>query len=868
MTLVRDRRVLVGGLALIGYVLAYSLALLLAPGQSSARTTVADLGLPVLQAVVLAITFMAVKRARGRDEKLVWTLLAIWVGLNLFADSVWAYHEVLLKTEVESPSLADLGYLLSYPIAFTTVFVSGWQTAGRLRAVEATLDATMLTVGIAGLSWPLVLAPLLAGSETGGAYWVTLAYPLGDLIIILAFASLVLGSSRAPLPRHLKILCSAFVVQVIADCAYFAMEATGSPYTAGSWLDSMWTLTFAIAGIAVLMGTAALKGAVSPAVQFATDSSPVEYPAALHVDSRQARAVIPYLGIPIIAAALTVQFQTNGYRWDRDAQILVYLGIGLVILLVCRQYLMLVRDRRLNTKLLSTSRDLEQKISDLAEMTQRLETLTVRTNHLSSLRNLDDVTRSGLDLACWASNSTAGWITLKDDEGEEVVAFTRGPVDPSNPRESLHHSLGFDPTVRAVRLETRGEEVGHIWVANSPGANQGPDLLQMIAAHLATAIDNTRRYEEALELAERDPLTGLLNHGGIYKRLAGEANRAETQGGELSLLMIDLDGFKLLNDTYGHLTGDRVLAEVSNLVRSIIRRSDVAGRIGGDELMLVLPETGTDGAYRLAERLRDTLAGKPLPAPGGKLICPRLSIGIATYPSDASTLAELIETADANLYVSKELGGNRVTCRTNREPDSPDPNDAHKATGRLMNLVGARDRHSRGYSARVVSHALLLGEAVGLSAESMDVLALAAMLHDLSGSSLPTRGLVRRRDPSATEEETETSPPSNRGRKIVRDLSRAILVLEYVSGHQESQGANGRPWESPDEEIALLARVLAISEAYSAMTASRPYQQGLAREQAQIELRRAAGTHLDPELVQKFIDTMDRQSADLQVKAG
>jgi diguanylate cyclase (GGDEF)-like protein len=182
-----------------------------------------------------------------------------------------------------------------------------------------------------------------------------------------------------------------------------------------------------------------------------------------------------------------------------------------------------------------------------------------------------------------------------------------------------------------------------------------------MAHEAAMALENARLYETARNLADRDPLTGFFNHRYLHERLSEEVVRAVRTRRPLSVVMLDLDDFKLVNDTFGHVYGDRVLVHVADLVRSTLRASDVAARYGGDEFALILPETGLEDAARAAERILDALAASPFAADGRRAFPIGASIGLATHPRDGRTATELIAVADAGLYGSKDAGGNRIT---------------------------------------------------------------------------------------------------------------------------------------------------------------------------------------------------------------
>jgi diguanylate cyclase (GGDEF)-like protein len=213
-----------------------------------------------------------------------------------------------------------------------------------------------------------------------------------------------------------------------------------------------------------------------------------------------------------------------------------------------------------------------------------------------------------------------------------------------------------------VELEFRGR----------PTTDVGPiTLARTMAQEAAMALDNARLYETARNLADRDPLTGFFNHRYLHERLSEEVVRAIRTRRPLSVVMLDLDDFKLVNDTFGHVYGDRVLAHVADLIRSTLRQSDVAARYGGDEFALILPETDHDDAARAAERILAAFRASPFAAEGRQPFPVGASIGIASHPYDGRTATELIAVADAGLYGAKDAGGNRVTAGSDAPLASP-----------------------------------------------------------------------------------------------------------------------------------------------------------------------------------------------------
>ncbi len=176
------------------------------------------------------------------------------------------------------------------------------------------------------------------------------------------------------------------------------------------------------------------------------------------------------------------------------------------------------------------------------------------------------------------------------------------------------------------------------------------------------------RTEELMELNRKlealsitDGLTGLYNHRYFYKRLAEEIERAKRYDRRLSLIMADIDNFKLYNDTHGHQKGDVVLKGVAECIKNTIRMNDVPARYGGEEFAIILPETGKDTAVKVADRIRHEVERRSFPGeasqPGGVLT---ISLGVATFPDDGITVDELVKRADEALYMAKRNGRNRV----------------------------------------------------------------------------------------------------------------------------------------------------------------------------------------------------------------
>ncbi|MCA1586841.1 MAG: sensor domain-containing diguanylate cyclase [Acidobacteria bacterium] len=226
---------------------------------------------------------------------------------------------------------------------------------------------------------------------------------------------------------------------------------------------------------------------------------------------------------------------------------------------------------------------------------------------------------------------------------------------------------GSSGAVVAVPLRCRAQLVAALILLDRRASGKEPKLGNSVGELLTTALegpaqalDNALTLRRAEALSVTDDLTQLYNSRYLNHVLRREVKRASRSSRPLSLLFLDLDGFKSVNDSHGHLAGSRALVEAAAVIRGSARETDVAARFGGDEFALILPDTGSDGASAVAERIRDRLASHPFLAGDGLSIRLTASVGVATLPDVASTAEELVRAADVAMYRVKDAGKNGI----------------------------------------------------------------------------------------------------------------------------------------------------------------------------------------------------------------
>ena len=368
--------------------------------------------------------------------------------------------------------------------------------------------------------------------------------------------------------------------------------------------------------------------------------------------------------------------------------------------------------------------------------------------------------------------------------------------------------------------------------------------------------------------ATHDRLTGVANRETLLTTLVSEIERATRHHKWLSLAFIDIDRFKPINDTYGHNSGDAVLRQIAALVSEQIRVSDLFGRYGGEEFMLILPETAPEDAVGLAEKLRQLVTQLPLVIAGGQTLQVTVSIGVSGELGSRLQVDRLVDEADAAMYAAKSLGRNRTYlfrdldegAPVRRAPISLERRAAATAIGQwandnateaLASVLAPQPNHRGRPSDMIASLATGIALELGLPQEEIQRIRIASLLHDLGKLAVPSEILDKPSSLSEAEWRAIGEHPRI-GQVILEEASSLRDAIPVVLHHHERFNGGGYPHGLSGNEIPLGARIVAIADAYHAMINERPYKTARAHLDALGELRRHAGTQFDPDLVDVF----------------
>ncbi len=370
--------------------------------------------------------------------------------------------------------------------------------------------------------------------------------------------------------------------------------------------------------------------------------------------------------------------------------------------------------------------------------------------------------------------------------------------------------------------------------------------------------------------AAHDRLTGIANRETLMSTLAAEIERATRHQKWLSVAFIDIDRFKPINDTYGHHAGDRVLREIARLIGDNIRASDLFGRYGGEEFMLILPETTPEEATVLAEHLRQLVMDHQLTIEPRQSLQLTISIGVAGDLGLQLQSDRLVDQADAAMYAAKSLGRNRTyryravddNAPVRRAPISAERRAAATAIGQwasdtaadALASVLAPEPHHRGQPSDMIA-TLATGMALqmGLLPEEIERIRIASLLHDLGKLAVPHEILDKRSALSDQEWQAIGEHPRI-GQVILEQASSLREAVPTVLHHHERFNGGGYPHGLRGKEIPLGARIVAVADAYHAMIHDRPYRNARDHAHALAELRANAGTQFDPEIVDVFCE--------------
>lgn len=426
---------------------------------------------------------------------------------------------------------------------------------------------------------------------------------------------------------------------------------------------------------------------------------------------------------------------------------------------------------------------------------------------------------------------------------------------------------------------------------------------QVVANTSANALKNAQLYEQIRLQAKTDGLTNLLNHRSFLESYQEEVMRANRTQKPFSILMIDVDNFKSINDSYGHQHGDKILSELAQCLKDNTRGIDIVARYGGDEFICLLPEAAGDQGLLVANRIMKKMRERF--KEGGVSI----SIGLATYFYHTDDSAMLLRLADQAMYLAKYKGGDQIFAFDHSDTQDlrlwnkkvfetffvmktlsrfddgrevaadlteqlkkmlsadSSPQSLYEVVTSLSSALDARDHYTNGHSERVIEYAKQIATELGMSMQQQEELVYLCLLHDIGKIGIPDH--ILNKPGKLTQEEFEIMKRhAEIGERIISPLEALKNLKSLIRHHQEYYDGKGYPDSLSGEAIPLACRILSVVDTFDAMTTDRPYRKALPIEAAMAELRRCAGSQFDPAVVDIFITILDKEDVGLKAVKG
>jgi diguanylate cyclase (GGDEF)-like protein/putative nucleotidyltransferase with HDIG domain len=392
----------------------------------------------------------------------------------------------------------------------------------------------------------------------------------------------------------------------------------------------------------------------------------------------------------------------------------------------------------------------------------------------------------------------------------------------------------------------------------------------------AVLIRSMREHVEVLiarlyDAARTDPLTRLSNRRGFREVLDLELERARRGDSYMSVVVGDLDRFKEVNDRSGHHVGDAALRRAARLLERGTRAIDRVARVGGEEFAFVLPDTEEHNAFLIAERLRCELSAEF----ARDAVPVTISFGVASFPQHGETAASLLRAAEEALYAAKGSGRNRSVLHSLALRHAPrQDEDSRDVAGErfvavVLDLAAAVDLRFSGsarHSEMVARYAEMMARELGFSERGIGRVRLAGLLHDVGKVGVPDD--ILQKPGKLTKEELATIRRHPELGAQILEHPRLADVRAWVGAHHERPDGQGYPLGLRGEAIALEARILAVADAYEAMTSDRSYRSAMTHTAARAELERCAGTQFDERVVQALLSLLQREDERAETALG
>ena len=492
-----------------------------------------------------------------------------------------------------------------------------------------------------------------------------------------------------------------------------------------------------------------------------------------------------------------------------------------------------------------------------------------------------------LKLYSKTSSTYTSKVFLSDENNPIVQAFNSKSVIDKDNINYLNIPYLVKTSSVIVPMISINKCIGVVLVGQNI-ANINLDLVSFFANHLGMFIHNVQLSEQTNKFANTDTLTSLYNHRGFQEVLATEMAKSKDTGKPLSVVMFDVNNISKINRELGHAKGDEVIKTVAEKIKQNIRANDSAGRYGGDEIAVIMPDTDTKDAKYLAEYITYCLSCCFVDDVGPV----KVSVGISTYPECTIDQEKLLILAEQAMFISQAKGYKEgmsaivsssdfnfwddvalnsfaevLTKRHSQIGINFEEELVHKFNQEeivnhthlmemvtsLAGAIDAKDPYTKGHSTSVSRYAEALARAVNLPEAEVERIKIGALLHDVGKIGIPESVLKKPGKLDDEEWEIMKQHPTIGAEKVLAPNEALRDLIPIVKYHHERLDGKGYPEQLKGNEIPLAARIVSVADAYHALVSDRPYRKGMPIEKACAILKEGAGIQWDSDLVRQFI---------------
>lgn len=478
-------------------------------------------------------------------------------------------------------------------------------------------------------------------------------------------------------------------------------------------------------------------------------------------------------------------------------------------------------------------------------------------------------------------------IFMSDDTNPVIESFKKAEPVAKDDIKFLNIPYMYNSSAFIVPMISVGQCIGVV-ILGKESFDLNVNLLELFANYLGMYMHNAELLDKTNKFANTDTLTSLNNHRGFQEILSSEIQKAEENKTSLSVVMLDVNNISKINRELGHAKGDEVIKLVAEKVKQNIRPSDSAGRYGGDEIAIIMPNTDTAEAKYLAEYITYCLSCCFVDDVGPV----KVSVGISTYPECTKDQEKLLILAEQAMYISQakgykegmsaiisssdynfwddvalnsfaeilakrhaQIGINfeeELLHKFNNEQIHSQNHLMEMATS-LAGAIDAKDPYTKDHSTSVSRYSEALARAVNLPEEEVERIKLGALLHDVGKIGIP-ESVLKKPDKLLDDEwEIMKQHPTIGAEKVLEPNEALRDLIPIVKYHHERIDGRGYPEQLKGDEIPLAARIVSVADAYHALISDRPYRKGMPVEKACEILRMGSGTQWDADLVRHFI---------------